>query len=122
MKVLSFLSFVQLSLASFYHPGMNPGMMLRIDQTSIDALKRVCERYLPNYFNVDLEIPEQYYYHFDSSVTDSLDWSISWTDIQYSNFDLDMEDVVFELSEAKVMHHSLIKFDFPALRFFEISG
>jgi hypothetical protein len=74
---------------------------------------------LPNYFNIDLEIPERYDYKYKSAVMDSLDWEISWTDIQYSLFDLKMEDVTFELTREKF---GLIKFDFPALRFWEISG
>lgn len=77
------------------------------------------ERYLPNYFNIDLEIPETYDYVYESSINELLDWEVIWTNITYSHFDLAMEEVTFELSGDE---NGRIIFDFPALKKFEISG
>ena len=112
-------------LCATFRQGMNPGMQLRVDQTSLNGLKRVCERFLPIYFNVDLEIKEEYDYKFNSSLTKSLNWEILWTNISYTEFDLHMDDVVIEFTNISYGlddYEYLVKFDFPALKHWEITG
>ena len=45
-----------------YQKGMNPGMQLRLDQTSIDNFKKAMKAFLPHYFNVDLNLPDHYHF------------------------------------------------------------
>ena len=41
-------------------PGMYPGMMLRVDESSIVNFKDAMTLFLPHYFNVDLQLPTEY--------------------------------------------------------------
>ena len=38
-------------------PGKQPGVLMRIDQGSIDQLKYALRDFLPHYFNYDLDLP-----------------------------------------------------------------
>ena len=104
--------------AATWMAGMNPGVKVRVDQTSIDATKRVLTKFLPKYLNIDLELPQEYHYEYDSKIY--LDWQVDWTDIVYSEIDLKMEDVKFKLTEQ--FEHGLVMFDFPALKHWEITA
>jgi len=39
---------------SEWAPGLNPGMMLRVDEESIKGLKGALKNFLPHYINADL--------------------------------------------------------------------
>ena len=41
---------------------MNPGMLLKLDITSIDAMKMVLGEFLPKYLMVDMNLPHEYSY------------------------------------------------------------
>lgn len=75
-----------------YKSGMNPGMILRLEQSSVNSFKRAMEQFLPHYINVDLDLPKSYHYEF-GLFFNLLQWKIDWTDIEYSNVDLDIADV-----------------------------
>lgn len=89
-----------------------------MDQTSIDATKHFLTQFLPKYLNIDLELPKEYHYEYKSKIL--LDWIIDWTDIKYSEIDLDMSKVTFELTQLN--DKGLLKFDFPALKHWEITA
>lgn len=48
--------------AASYKNGMNPGMLLKLDITSIDAMKMVFGEFLPKYLMVDMNLPHEYSY------------------------------------------------------------
>ena len=60
---------------------------------------------------MDLGLPEQYTYEYDSII--GLDWRFDWTDIQYSYIVLAMKEVTVQLTKPE---WGLIKFDFPAIK------
>jgi hypothetical protein len=101
--------------AATWFAGMNPGVKLRSDMQSIDAYKMVMEKFLPNYLNIDFELPKEYTYEYNSFI--GMDWRIEWTDIVYSMIDLHMDRVKFELTKD-----GYVKFDFPALEHWEITA
>ena len=75
-----------------YHKGMNPGMILKVDQTSVNSFKKIAGRYLPGYLSADLNLPKNYTYKPMNQIW-GLEWDLTWEDISYSNIDLEFEDV-----------------------------
>ena len=107
-----------LANAATWWAGLNPGVKLRVDQRSVDATKRVLSKFLPKYLNIDLELPKEFNFGYESKI--GLDWDIQWTDIIYSEIDLAMDEVKFELTQQ--FDEGLLKFDFPALKHWEITA
>ena len=57
----------------------NPGMQLRLEQSSMDAMKKAMQQFLPHYLNSDLNLPTEYELKF--SLCDFLSWHFQWTNI-----------------------------------------
>ena len=76
---------------------MNPGMMLRIDQSSVDGFKNGMSGFLPHYITTDYEMPKDYHYEFGFFV-DFLTWHFDLSDITYGNPHLDIKHVKFDFS------------------------
>lgn len=102
-----------------YKSGMNPGMILRLEQSSINSFKRAMEEFLPHYINVDLDLPKQYHYEF-GLFFNLLRWEITWTNIKYSNVDLDIADVKIQLTRS--FDKALLSVKFPAVKHWEIDA
>lgn len=98
---------------------MNPGMQLRMEQKTLDAFKKSMRRFLPKYVNTDLNLPTEYHYEFGLFL-DILSYEVDWTNITYTDIDLDVEDIKLELTRGYDL--SLIKFDFPAVKSWEIDA
>jgi hypothetical protein len=98
---------------------MNPGMQLRMEQKTLDAFKKSMKRFLPQYVNTDLNLPTEYHYEFGLFL-DILSYEVDWTNITYTDIDLDVEDIKLELTRGYDL--SLIKFDFPAVKSWEIDA
>ena len=108
-------SFVQAE----YKSGMNPGMILRLEQSTINSFKRAMEEFLPHYINVDLNLPQKYHYEF-GLFFNLLRWKITWTDITYSNVDLDIADIKIQLTRS--FDKALLSVKFPAVKHWEIDA
>ena len=102
-----------------YTSGMNPGMQLRMEQKTLDAFKKAMTNFLPNYVNHELPLPKNYHYEF-GLFFDMLSYTIDWTDITYTDIDLDVKDVKLELTRGYDL--SLVRFDFPAVKKWEIDA
>ena len=98
---------------------MNPGMIMRLEQNSINGFKHAMEEFLPHYINVDLDLPKSYHYEF-GLFFNLLQWKIDWTDIEYSNVDLDIADIEIELSRS--FDKALMNVKFPAVKHWEIDA
>lgn len=77
------------------------------------------EKFLPKYVNTDLDLPTEYHYEFGMFLN-ILSWKVNWSDITYSSVDLDVADI--KLILARNYDISLIKFDFPAIKHWEIDA
>lgn len=75
--------------------------------------------FLPEYVNADLNLPTEYHYEFGLFL-DILSYQVDWTNITYSNIDLDVDDIKLEFT--KNYEISLMKFDFPAVKSWEIDA
>jgi hypothetical protein len=42
--------------------GNYPGMIMRIDESNINQMKRALQEFLPHYLDVDYRMPESYHY------------------------------------------------------------
>jgi len=63
---------------------MNPGMQVRLEQDTLDALKQSLGKFLPEYINHDLDIlPREYEFEF-GLFFEFLTWHFRYTDIKYS--------------------------------------
>ena len=102
-----------------YTSGMNPGMQLRLEQKTLDATKSALSQFLPQFVNHKLPLPKTYHYEF-GLFFDLLSYQVDWTNITYSEIDLDVADVKLELTRGFDL--SLIKFDFPAVKKWEIDA
>lgn len=103
-----------------WRKGMNPGMMLRVDEFSVEAMKSVITRLLPVYVHQDMGLPSEYHYEYTSRIP-GLDWKVDWEDIKYSDLDLKMEDIRFELTRMDGTWGEVLM-DIPALKYWEISA
>jgi hypothetical protein len=43
---------------------MNPGIMIRLEQRTINSFKNAMEQFLPYYLNFDINLPHEYHYKF----------------------------------------------------------
>lgn len=66
-----------------------------------------------------MPLPNTYHYEF-GLFFDLLSYAVDWTDITYSDIDLDVGDVKLELTRGYDL--SLVKFDFPAVKKWEIDA
>jgi hypothetical protein len=102
-----------------FNTTMNPGMIVRLEQSSINSVKRAMEEFLPHYINVDLDLPKTYHYEF-GLFFNLLQWKITWTDIEWSNVDLDIADVKIQLTRS--FDKALMSVKFPAVKHWEIDA
>lgn len=77
------------------------------------------KRFLPQYVNHELPLPTEYHYEF-GLFFDLLSYTIDWTNITYTDIDLDVSDVKLELTRG--YDQSMLKFDFPAVKKWEIDA
>lgn len=75
--------------------------------------------FLPQYVNTDLNLPTEYHYEFGLFL-EILSYQVDWTNITYTDIDLDIADIKLDLTRG--YDQSLIKFDFPAIRSWEIDA
>jgi len=116
------LSAIESAKADLYRKGMNPGMMLRVDEYSVNAMKSVLSRYLHKELSetpFDL-MPTDYHYKYNSRIPGA-SWAFDFTNIEYSDLDLRMEDIKFDLTRMDTTWGE-IKMDCPALKYWAISG
>lgn len=99
---------------------MNPGMMLRVDEYSVDAMKQVFEKYLPNYVESSIDMPKNFTYEYNTWVP-GMSFAIDWEDISYTDFDLHMEEVSFELTR-EINQFGAINMKFPAIHHLTIQA
>ena len=80
---------MQSAKGDLWKENMNPGMMLRIDDYSVEAMKSVMQRTIPQELISEPTIimPEEYHYKYDSRLP-GCSWAIDWENIQYSDLDL----------------------------------
>jgi len=102
-----------------YTTGMNPGMQIRLEQKSLDALKMAMQRFFPHYFNADINFPREYEFDFGLYV-DFLTWHFKWSNIQYTQAQLDIQDV--KVLVTRGYDRGLLKVDLPLLENWEITA
>lgn len=94
-------------------------MQLRLEQKTIMSFKKAMEYFLPHYINVDAKLPDHYHYGF-GMFFDLIRWEFDWTNIRYSQADLDISGVNIEMVETPDKH--MVKVDFPAIKHWEIDA
>jgi hypothetical protein len=99
---------------------MNPGMMLRVDEYSVNAFKSVFQRELPDNIVSVFNLPDEYHYKY-SSYLPGCSWSVDYEDIEYTDLDLRLEDITFELTRMDGMWGEILM-DMPALKYWAISA
>lgn len=62
---------------------------------SIEKMKKTAHRFIGHLFEVDIGLPKEYTYEY-KTVIPGFEWNITWSDITYSTFDLDMSNLVLE--------------------------
>jgi hypothetical protein len=102
-----------------YTKDMFPGMALRLEQKTLDSLKRAMKNFLPHYFNADINFPKNYEFDFGLPIK-MFTYHAHWTNIQYSKAELDIEDVKIKL--VKNYETPLLKVDLPVMKKWEISA
>ena len=106
------------SSQSVWRRDMNPGMMLRVDEFSLEAMKSVMSRFLPVYVHEDLGMPKEFHYEYDSKIPGA-DWQMDWEDIEYTSLNLKMEDIKFSLTRMDGTWGEVLM-DIPALKYWRI--
>ena len=52
------------TIVAGYESGLNPGMMIRLEASTLNAFKKAMEKFLPHYINFDANLPTHYHYDF----------------------------------------------------------
>merc|ERR1740117_2832690 len=93
--------------------------MIRLEQKSIDSFKMAMQKFFPHYMNMDLNLPKEYKYEFGMFL-DILSYKVEWTNITYTNADLDIKDMKINLTTA---HDTpMVKVNLPAFKKWEIDA
>lgn len=100
---------------------MNPGMQIRLEQATVEGLKKAMARFLPRFIKYDVKLPTELEYRFDSGIG-LLDWHFRWTNIQYSQPQLDILDCQVNFTTNKNWNVPEVKIDFPAIESWEITA
>lgn len=83
ISISSFADFQKnLQTQAAYQQYMNPGMQIRLEQATIEGMKKAMARFLPRYIKYDMKLPTELEYKFDSGIG-LLDWHFRWTNIMY---------------------------------------
>lgn len=98
---------------------MKPGMIMRLQQPTVNSFKKAMEEFLPHYINYDLDMPEHYHYEF-GLFFNLLQWKIDWKNITYTNADLDISDVKVDLIRHD--EQPMMSVEFPAVKHWEIDA
>jgi hypothetical protein len=85
----------------------------------MDALKSSMEKFLPHYVDADLNLPKEYKFDIEFFL-DILSWHYKWTNIKYSNINMDIRDVKIQFTNR--YDKALLNIDFPAIKLWEISA
>lgn len=76
-------------------------------------------KFLPYYLNVDMDLPSEYSYHVDMFFK-LFNWDIKWSDISYTNANLDIKDI--QVKFVRPHDRQIIDFKFPALKSWKINA
>ena len=87
-------------------------MQIRLEQQSLDAMKKAMQKFLPHYFNDDINFPTEYEFDF-GLYFNFLTWHFLWTNIEYTNAKLDVKDIKLELTNG--FDIGLIKVNMPLI-------
>lgn len=105
------------SASGKYTEGMNPGIMFRIDQSSINGFKNAMMKFLPHFINHDMKLPDSYYIEvgFGDILWGAFTRHISWTDVKYGPIITDLKDSYFSIDSTlgEDIDLNMIKLDFP---------
>ena len=58
----------------------NAGMQIRLEQDTIEGMKKAMVRFLPRYIDFDMDLPSTYNYTFNSGIG-LFDWHFRWSNI-----------------------------------------
>jgi hypothetical protein len=94
-------------------------MQLRLEQASVDGMKKAMAAFFPHYLNVDLQLPKEYHYTVGLFL-DFLSYKIDWTDITYDSADLDIQDTKIHFTRGYDL--SLLNVVCPAVKSWKISA
>lgn len=121
-NALLLVSSFESAQADIWRKGMNPGMMLRVDELSINAMRSVIQRYVSKELYetpYDL-LPHKYRYNYKSRIP-GMSWELILDDIKYSDLDLNLEDIKFDLTRMDGTWGE-IKMDVPSLKYWAIDA
>ena len=121
-NALLLLGLIESAKGDLWRKGMNPGLMLRVDDYSIDAMKRVMNKHFAHELVDEPEkmLPSEYHYEYNSYLP-GCSWAIDYENIQYSDLDFRLEDITFELTRMENMWGE-IKMDFPSLKYWAVTA
>ena len=111
---------------SHFTDNAEPGVLLRLEQTTISKFKTAMQRFLPYWVNYDMNLPTEASWEFHL-LFEWLSYHFKWTDIKYSKFDLNVRETEVDIVEiekhifSKDMRHAL-HIEFPMIKHFEISA
>ena len=119
MIVTDYKSVVHAAKSEF-KTGMNPGMAIRLEQQTVEAMKRAMQEFLPNYVQHDIGLPKTAEYAIRPWDISWLSWEWNWTDITYSQPNFDIKDIVFLM--VNKYDEPMLKIDFPSLKQWKINA
>ena len=105
------------SSSAKFQQGMDGGVLMRIDQSSINGFRNALAKFLPHFIDHDLELPTEYEFQvgFGDILWGAFTRNIKWSDIVYNAIMTDIADLKIDLGTQVVdIDRNLIKIDFPA--------
>ena len=103
---------------------MNPGVAVRLETDTFNALKVAMQEFLPTYIEHDYGLPSE----FDYSIGIGGDmpynlftWNFHWEHITYTDARFDLRDINFELTRTD-LGESTIHMDLPVFKNWAINA
>lgn len=116
----TFLCAILTTTVTAYSTGMNPGVMVRLEQQTINEFKRAMEMFLPHYVNFDMEFPSEYDYTF-KMFFGLINWHIEWSDITYKDAKLNLRGTEIDLTTI-LGRENVISVKVPAIESWQIEA
>jgi hypothetical protein len=105
------------TVQAVFQTGMNPGMAVRLEQDTVNAMKVAMQEFLPNFVEHDMKLPSEYHYAFGPKW---FEWVFDYSQIAYTDANFDIKDIVMVM--IRQYDQPMLKVDFPSFKEWKITA
>ena len=95
-------------VASLFAVGNYPGMIMRIDESNINQMKKALQEFLPHYLDVDFRMPESYVYKVET-LSDLVSAEVRFDKIKLEHPELNLDELKFSFTTHEKTDGIIVK-------------